>query len=162
MHVMSSLFWYEFICLMYDIRWFFSIDRVKSAFSANLHKHLSKMQKHTKVIFGTVITNIGVNYDKKKTGVFTSPRHGTFYFSWTMFTNPGGSCPTELVKNGNSVGLANLTWNEGSKWNHSSTQSGVRLFKKMLYFLVILYFLMYDFWLPPWNPLTCYYFSYLL
>ncbi|XP_071122922.1 complement C1q tumor necrosis factor-related protein 3-like [Mytilus edulis] len=104
-------------------------DRVKSAFSANLHKHLSKVTQHTKIIFGTVITNTGDAYDKA-TGVFTSPRDGTFYFSWTMFTNPGGSCPTELVKNGNSVGLANHTWNDGSKWNHSSTQSGVLSLKK--------------------------------
>ncbi|XP_063399000.1 collagen alpha-1(X) chain-like [Mytilus trossulus] len=104
-------------------------DGVKSAFSANLHNHLSKVSKHTKLIFGTVITNTGDAYDKT-TGVFTSPRDCTFYFSWTMFTNPGGSCPTELVKNGNPVGLANLTWNEGSKWNHSSTQTGVLSLKK--------------------------------
>ncbi|VDI57880.1 Hypothetical predicted protein [Mytilus galloprovincialis] len=104
-------------------------DRVKSAFSAKLHKHLSKVTQHTKIIFGTVITNTGDAYDKT-TGVFTSPRDGTFYFSWTMYTNAGGSCPTELVHNGNPVGLANHTWNAGSKGNHSSTQSGVLSLKK--------------------------------
>ncbi|XP_052064565.1 collagen alpha-1(X) chain-like [Mytilus californianus] len=106
-----------------------SADRVKSAFSAKLHKHLTKVPLHTKIIFGTVITNMGANYDKT-TGVFTSPRDGTFYFSWTMYTNPGGSCPTELIKNGNPAGFANHTWNEGSKWSHSSTQSAVLSLKK--------------------------------
>ena len=90
---------------------------------------MENVPNHSKLPFTNIITNVGGALDD--TGTFVSPRDGTYYFSWTLYTNPGGRCPTEIVVNGISKGIANHTfWNEQSSVNEPSTQTAVLVLKK--------------------------------
>lgn len=73
------------------------LDRV--AFSAALSKDVTSTTPQEKLIYDTVITNIGNGFDPK-TGEFTVPSDGLYVFHWTVLTHPGKVYDTELVVNG--------------------------------------------------------------
>ncbi|XP_036453101.1 complement C1q-like protein 2 [Colossoma macropomum] len=84
-------------------------DQPKVAFSATLSnlqtgfKSLVPFQNAVTLVYENAFTNIGYAYDPK-TGIFTAPLKGVYYFSFTLF-QPVGSDPqyptkASLLKNG--------------------------------------------------------------
>ncbi|KAL6489714.1 hypothetical protein MHYP_G00000590 [Metynnis hypsauchen] len=84
-------------------------DQPKVAFSTTLSnlqasfKFLGPFQNAVTLVYENVFTNIGYAYDPR-TGIFTAPLSGVYYFSFTLFhpVGPGPQSPTgaSLVKNG--------------------------------------------------------------
>ncbi|XP_063422630.1 complement C1q-like protein 2 [Mytilus trossulus] len=102
----------------------------KTAFLARLEKNLSSLSKHSTLIFQTVLTNVGDGYNPSH-GVFTSKRKGAYFFSWTTLTKIGNMFPTEIVLNGNQVGVRNHGYgNRHSDHNQPSTQNAVVAMQK--------------------------------
>ncbi|XP_076100842.1 cerebellin-1-like [Mytilus galloprovincialis] len=100
-------------------------DDDKAAFLARLENNLSSLSKHSTLIFQTVLTNIGDGYNPSN-GVFTSKRKGVYFFSWSTLTKIGNMFPTEIVLNGNQVGVKNHGYgNRHSDRNQPSTQNAV-------------------------------------
>lgn len=90
---------------------------------------MENVPNRSKLPFNHIITNDGGALDH--TGTFICPRDGTYFFSWTLYTNPGGHCPTEIVVNGKSKGIANHTFGDkNSSVNQPTTQTAVLSLKK--------------------------------
>lgn len=68
------------------------------------HTEVKVGQRQT-FVFDYVVTNAGGNYNRH-TGilVFTSPDHGVYVFSWTLYCQLDGFLVSEVVANSNSIG----------------------------------------------------------
>lgn len=75
----------------------------ETAFYAYLSKSEYNVGHHQTFVFDQVVTNFGGNYNRH-TGAFTSPSHGIYVFSWTLFCQLGGHFVSEIVSNSNAVG----------------------------------------------------------
>ncbi|XP_062619227.1 complement C1q-like protein 2 [Saccostrea cucullata] len=69
------------------------------AFQAKANKRLVNIPRHHAVKFGHIIINKGGGYDSR-TGKFTAPVAGVYFFDWTIVTDNGDEFNTDIVKNG--------------------------------------------------------------
>ena len=84
---------------------------------------------YTKIIFDSVVTNVGGAYDWS-TGTFTCPSPGVYVFTWTLATFQGKSCDARLYINGSSRPLrayAGLKGVSGTARSQSTMVATVRL-----------------------------------
>ncbi|XP_061167826.1 C1q-related factor-like [Saccostrea echinata] len=58
---------------------------------------------HHTLIFDVIKTNLGNGYSKYS-GTFTAPAAGTYVFTWTINTSPGGAHYLNLLVNGDIAG----------------------------------------------------------
>ncbi|XP_062598315.1 cerebellin-1-like [Saccostrea cucullata] len=72
-------------------------EKMAVAFHAMMKTSHSNLKSHQKVIFESVLLNIGRGYDAK-TGVFTAPVDGIYHFEWTTLANVKQYFITLLVK----------------------------------------------------------------
>ncbi|XP_059356846.1 complement C1q tumor necrosis factor-related protein 3-like [Carassius carassius] len=83
-------------------------ERVKVAFSASLsalenaHRFIGPYTRATTLVYENAITNIGDVYDTK-TGIFTAPVKGVYFFNFVVFNPHDISTGVRLLKNGNFV-----------------------------------------------------------
>eukprot|EP00105_Crassostrea_gigas_P018476 XP_011436617.2 PREDICTED: uncharacterized protein LOC105334760 isoform X1 [Crassostrea gigas] len=75
----------------------------EAAFSAYVSVHETDISKDFTIHFDTIVTNIGNHYNKH-TGIFTTPQHGVYVFTWNLYCNTGGYIFSQLVVNSNVVG----------------------------------------------------------
>lgn len=72
------------------------------AFFAYLSRNENTVGTHQTFVFDFDHTNIGGHYNHH-TGIFTSPGHGVYVFSWSLFCTYGGHIYSELVVNSSPV-----------------------------------------------------------
>lgn len=72
------------------------------AFFAYIMKSESSPGQHQTIIFDEVRTNIGGHYSHH-TGGFTSPGHGVYVFTWSLYCSSNGYLFTEIVLNSEAV-----------------------------------------------------------
>ncbi|XP_076847115.1 uncharacterized protein LOC143492616 [Brachyhypopomus gauderio] len=90
------------------------IDRPKVAFSAALTASLGSFSSMTNVVYSRVITNVGGAYSPK-TGMFTAPVRGVYYFRFTSCSgNSGYYSGVFLYKNQDKL-LGLHMYNNGNK-----------------------------------------------
>ena len=79
---------------------FFIVDKQKVAFRAYPSKNLQNIPKHTKIVFGSVQTNIGNAYFPAS-GMFLCPDSAVYVFSWTIRSAVSGTrVEARLVRQG--------------------------------------------------------------
>ena len=69
-------------------------------FSARVSQHLTNLAANQRIVFGTLVSNIG-NYYNNLTGIFYAPVSGTYMFYVNILAEPGHYIETELLANGN-------------------------------------------------------------
>jgi len=74
------------------------------AFSATLSSHVTGLGTNQAILFDHVTTNVGNAYSGR-TGIFSSPTNGTFFFLSSVMTHGGQYLEAEIVKNGANVAL---------------------------------------------------------
>ncbi|XP_058249873.1 adiponectin-like [Hemibagrus wyckioides] len=84
--------------------------KTKVAFSATLYttglpKNIGPNTKRVTLVYETAFTNIGNAYNTK-TGIFTAPVKGVYYFIFVLFNPHNLSTAVALMKNGESIVLA--------------------------------------------------------
>ena len=58
---------------------------------------------HQTFVSGDVVTNVGGNYNRHSR-IFSSPSHGFYVFSWTLYCDAEGYFYSEVVVNSDPVG----------------------------------------------------------
>ncbi|XP_061186955.1 complement C1q-like protein 2 [Saccostrea echinata] len=69
------------------------------AFHAAIKSHLSNVPVNTIIKYEDVLLNKGKGYDPK-TGIFTAPEDGVYFFEWTFITTKKSSVYIEAVVDG--------------------------------------------------------------
>ena len=67
-------------------------------FSARVSNHATSLKANQRIIFGTLVSNIG-NYYSNQTGIFYAPVDGTYMFYVNILSEAGHFIETELVAN---------------------------------------------------------------
>lgn len=94
------------------------------AFHAALKSHLRNVPVNTILKFEDVLLNKGNGYDPK-TGVFTAPANGIYFFEWTFITTKGSTVYIEAVVDG--VRKASICIN--AQTSHHTSSSGHLLYE---------------------------------
>jgi hypothetical protein len=106
-------------CFTVNHRFIEGVGSIKKiAFHATLNHHLTLGQSQT-VIFDHVITNNGNCYNIHS-GLFTSPRDGTYYFT-TSFLSKSGSAHLQMMRNAEIIGSGTGYPDTGSTGSISAT-----------------------------------------
>ncbi|CAC5407701.1 unnamed protein product [Mytilus coruscus] len=73
------------------------------AFYAYMNTHEANLGRHQTLIFDMVKTNLGSSYSKH-TGVFSTPEHGTYVFTWTITSDINSYIFSEILINSDPFG----------------------------------------------------------
>ncbi|XP_062611248.1 cerebellin-3-like [Saccostrea cucullata] len=90
------------------------------AFYSYLTHHESNPGHHQTIVFDSVITNVGGNYNRH-TGTFFCPANGVYTFSWTLYCSAGGHIYSEIVVNSNAVGAMRCSGEGANTYRHTTS-----------------------------------------
>ena len=99
---LSTSYNHFYICLFCLFRNLGFVSQLEVGFSASVSRHLTNLQPNQPIIFGTVLTNIGHNYNNSS-GVFYVPTDGTYLLNVHVLSEKHNYIETELVVNGHPV-----------------------------------------------------------
>lgn len=89
------------------------------AFYAYMDTHETNPGRHQTLIFDIAKTNVGSAYNTNS-GLFTSPQHGIYVFSWTISSDKNGFVFSEIEINSTPFGSI-LTNSQEISDEHTST-----------------------------------------
>ncbi|XP_061188901.1 uncharacterized protein LOC133197077 [Saccostrea echinata] len=73
------------------------------AFSAFVSTYETEISKDHTIKFDIIVSNIGNHYNLHS-GIFTSPQHGVYVFTWNLYCRAGGYIFSQILVNSNAVG----------------------------------------------------------